>query len=380
VLGGFIFAGGLVILLFFVLVAKFIGAIILGGDAKSVQALGLTILAIVGFPFAIWRTTVAQGNLDRAKDRDYADLFTKAVEQRLGAIYALERISQDSERDHVAVMETLCAYVRQNAPAKEVTSLEVNLIPSLPTSDLAFQLETWWEIFERELHGWYDDVSPPKPDIQAVLTVLGRRSEQRIEFERAALIAEKKYRLDLSDCDLRRASFANGNFEHANFSGSQCGFANFYKAKLARSTMLNTNFELALFSLSNLNKAFARSARFRYSRFVETNLDGIDATSATMDGAKFIATKIRNANLYEIQMRGADISGCHFDNSIICFGDFTDAKHVMYYQMPSAFGCAATILPPSVHRPVDWYNAPLDECSERQNAYRTWLKARSGAA
>ncbi|MEL7000341.1 MAG: hypothetical protein AAFP68_18960, partial [Pseudomonadota bacterium] len=39
------------------------------------------------------------------------------LEVRLGAIYALERIAQDSERDHITVMETLCAYIRENAPA-----------------------------------------------------------------------------------------------------------------------------------------------------------------------------------------------------------------------------------------------------------------------
>ena len=39
------------------------------------------------------------------------------LEVRLGAIYALERIAQDSERDHIPIMETLCAYIRENAPA-----------------------------------------------------------------------------------------------------------------------------------------------------------------------------------------------------------------------------------------------------------------------
>jgi hypothetical protein len=46
------------------------------------------------------------------------------IEVRLGAILALERIAQDSTatdegRDHVRVMEILCAYIRENAPASE---------------------------------------------------------------------------------------------------------------------------------------------------------------------------------------------------------------------------------------------------------------------
>ena len=38
------------------------------------------------------------------------------IEVRLGAVYALERISQDSDRDHIQIMEILCAYIRTDAP------------------------------------------------------------------------------------------------------------------------------------------------------------------------------------------------------------------------------------------------------------------------
>src|SRR5262249_7609545 len=58
------------------------------------------------------------------------DRFTKATEQlgaldangkekvavRLGGIYALERIANESERDHWPIMEMLATYVRENAP------------------------------------------------------------------------------------------------------------------------------------------------------------------------------------------------------------------------------------------------------------------------
>ncbi|MBJ3763114.1 hypothetical protein ILP92_10190, partial [Maribius pontilimi] len=39
------------------------------------------------------------------------------LEVRIGAIYALARIAEDSHRDHVQIMKILCAYIRQNAPA-----------------------------------------------------------------------------------------------------------------------------------------------------------------------------------------------------------------------------------------------------------------------
>lgn len=36
---------------------------------------------------------------------------------RLGGIYALQRIMQDSVRDHSTVVSVLAAYVRQHAPS-----------------------------------------------------------------------------------------------------------------------------------------------------------------------------------------------------------------------------------------------------------------------
>jgi hypothetical protein len=56
------------------------------------------------------------------------------LEVRIGAIYSLERISQDSSRDHIQVMDILCAYVRQNASThypRETTFLRDDLQATL---------------------------------------------------------------------------------------------------------------------------------------------------------------------------------------------------------------------------------------------------------
>ncbi|MBT4233714.1 MAG: pentapeptide repeat-containing protein, partial [Marinovum sp.] len=72
------------------------------------------------------------------------------IEVRLGAVYALERISQDSDRDHMQIMEILCAYIRTNAPWD--MDIDVPWDPETPGP------------FKR-----------PRADIQAALTVIGRR-------------------------------------------------------------------------------------------------------------------------------------------------------------------------------------------------------------
>lgn len=113
---------------------------------------GALIVALLGAPFLIWSTVLKHQTLRYQKEGHITDRINKAVEQlgaektvkvrgkdaegkditieetrpnlevRIGAILSLERIAQDSTRydrgrDHVRVMEILCAYVRENAPA-----------------------------------------------------------------------------------------------------------------------------------------------------------------------------------------------------------------------------------------------------------------------
>src|SRR5262249_25666548 len=74
-------------------------------------------------------TSTAQKALMVSQEGQITDRFAKAIEQlgatdqkgepkldvRLGAIYSLERISNDSERDHWPIIEVLCTYVREHA-------------------------------------------------------------------------------------------------------------------------------------------------------------------------------------------------------------------------------------------------------------------------
>ncbi|HKX06411.1 MAG TPA: pentapeptide repeat-containing protein [Methylomirabilota bacterium] len=116
--------------------------------------------------------------------------FTRAMEQlgsntlavRLGGIYALERIAKDSARDHGPIMEVLTAFVRERAGWKGDQPLAEGTQPqTLPT------------------------------DIQAILTVIGRRviDEQWKEPSR----------LELSKTDLRGAHLRGAHLENASLNG-----------------------------------------------------------------------------------------------------------------------------------------------------------------
>lgn len=59
-----------------------------------------------------------QGKIDY-KQPLFEEITVENIEVRLGALYALERISQDSERDNIQIMEIICAYLRENSRKAE---------------------------------------------------------------------------------------------------------------------------------------------------------------------------------------------------------------------------------------------------------------------
>jgi Pentapeptide repeats (8 copies) len=193
------------------------------------QAMGGTVL-LIGLYFT-GRT------LWTSREGQITDRFTKAVNQmgesgpeklpiRLGGIYALERIARDSQRDHWPIMEILTAYVREHAPWKEEAHLQDELSPSATQPTQNNQSD-----------------SRPAVDIQAILTVLGRR--------RWGLGYGEEHPLDLTEADLRGAALRKTYFMWADFRG----------AHLEGASLWSANLEAALFENVHLMGAFLGDAR-----------------------------------------------------------------------------------------------------------------------
>jgi hypothetical protein len=265
---------------------------------------------LVGLYFT-WRTTKA------AEDGRITDRFSKAVEQlgatnkdgnrqiepRLGGIYSLERIARDSRRDARAIIEILCAYVRENAPRKyQQTDESGMLIGEEP---------------ERKKIG---------TDVQAILNLLSRfrpqfRNDPSLVFD---LNNTKLSMADLSCCeldsaDLRRALLARADLSkgrlesadltHANLSRAKLTKANLsrsclYRAKLMNADLYGANLVGANLSEANLTKANLRKAvmgligndstNLRGTILKETNLIGVDLRYVSGLSAKQVLAAIRD--------------------------------------------------------------------------------------
>ena len=184
--------------------------------------------ALFGVFLAILRSETNERQTHTAEQGQITDRINKAIENlgksnqkdkpvievRVGAIYALERIAQDSLRDHIKIIEILCAYIRHNSHEK----------------------------------GKKDEL---REDIHAAITIIGRRGSW--PNGEAYLRQEKKerYHLDLYNCDLSNAVLNRANLSHAKL----------YKANLSKAGLDNADLSDSWFEDTVLNKTWLERAK-----------------------------------------------------------------------------------------------------------------------
>ena len=216
----------------------------------------------------------------QARDREQAELtregqvtdrFTNAISQlaserdveRLGAVYALERIMRDSEKDHPTVVEVLAAFVRYHAPAPD---------PGTST-----------------------DRPRPAEAVQAALTVLARRPKRHELFN-----------IDLRSTDLRRADLNTGNLANVQFSESDLRNADLRDANLKHANLSRSDLRGAVLRDSDMEGAIT------FQAFLSgTYLAGVEGLSAEQVVAAFPSdtTELPDnlAANQEVQERIADL-------------------------------------------------------------------------
>ena len=230
---------------------------------------------VVATLYLTWkRVRAAERTVEVAQEGQITERFTRAVEQlgnqdsmavRLGGIYALERIARDSKRDHWQVMEVLTAFARDSSPYRE--------------DKPSFQ--------------------PLAADIQAVLTVLGRRN---FRYDRKGL------RLDLSETHLLGARLMESNLEHVMFTGANLQNAAFFRVK------------------------------FRGAIFHNANL---------------IVTNFQKSNLEQCEFHRALMHGTKLEGSNIANSDLSEAQHLTREQIEAAIGAGSAQLPTWLHDTPD---------------------------
>ncbi|MCX4971092.1 pentapeptide repeat-containing protein [Streptomyces sp. NBC_00654] len=254
----------------------------------------------------------AQARDDRAlaKDGQITSRYTAAVgnlgedktDVRLGGIYALQRIMQDSPRDHPTIAHILAAYVRTHAakpPAKgQDVPADVHAALTVLTTRNTTRDDDY---FLLDLH------AAKLPNITLAPTASAGA------LSNAVLTA-----VDLTDADLTGADLTDAVLTAVDLPGADLTGAYLTDARL---------------TAADLTDAVLPDAYLTHARLRGANLTGANLTGANLTGADLTGADLRGADL-----RGADLTDA----------DLTDALNLTWEQVESAITDEDTELPASL--------------------------------
>jgi uncharacterized protein YjbI with pentapeptide repeats len=229
------------------------------------------------------------------------DRYTKAIEQlgsdkldvRIGGIYALERIARDSPRDHPAVMEVLTAFIREHS---------------------------WepWPLPRTEEEEEADLVEFTRPDLQAALTVVGRRDAKH-DIGSIDLIRADLTRANLRGADLHSAKLDGADLTGAFLVGADLHDANLTDTALTAALLTDADLTRADLTRADLTGAFLVGADLHEANLIAAHLTdarlfGADFTDALLEGADLTGSDLTKAILTGARFPDADLAGVRWPN------------------------------------------------------------------
>ncbi|MFI7422653.1 pentapeptide repeat-containing protein [Nonomuraea sp. NPDC049684] len=288
-------------------------------------ATGLVVIGGVAFTaLGLWYTA---RTVDTAQQGQITDRYTKAVEQlgsakqdvRLGGIYALQRLADDSPRDRNTVLAVLSAYVRGH-----------DLCTLQPGQKRLFQPCTVTNL-RKPVSGWG---TRPGADVVAALTVAsslamanGAHADfSQMRFPTADLIEARLRDADLHDADLRSATLIRADLRGANLSnahllgaslgaarlsGADLSYADLHNANLSGADLRGADLSGADLRGASLSEADLRGANLGFARLDSSQRggNGADLRGANLSGADLSSADLRSAYLGDADVRGANLRG-----------------------------------------------------------------------
>ena len=235
------------------------------------QALGGAVL-LIGAYFT-WR------QLQITREGQVTERFTNAVDQlghkerdvRVGGIYALGRIAKDSRVDLQPILELISTYIRTRSAWPKTSDGQEPADGTL----------------ER-----------PGSDIQAAITVLGRRPNDP-PTQRGW-----SRRLNLTYVDLRGLQLFGANLFGVNLEASSLEDARLIKADLSQSYCPEICLKNAVIDEASFRRAFLQDADLQGVHQETNSYRGPDFRGATLSGAF-----LHDADLTSARLKGAILDG-----------------------------------------------------------------------
>jgi uncharacterized protein YjbI with pentapeptide repeats len=324
------------------------------GRRNFILELVRLIITSLGTTATIFGGIVLFLNFSQGENRLITERFTRSIEQlgnreetiRIGGIYALERIANDSPRDRLTILEVLSSFIR----GKQI----------IKTQD-------------------YQQLPSIRPDSQAALTAVARRTIDSGETDK---ILDLSF-TNLRDCNLYKASLARVKLTRSVLIGADLREANLNNATMKDCSLAKANLTQAILDRSNLLQVDLSNANLTGTSLRQTNLnkanlngtmldrarlDRASISSATLANAILIKADLRQTNLSKSNLTRVDFSGANlyrtdFTEANVNKADFRNALNLTVAQIKQAQNWQLAIYDPEFDREVRAIDPPTPEKS-----------------
>jgi hypothetical protein len=290
---------------------------------QAIGTLLLGIAAIAALLFTWQSTRATDGQLQATEQQlqigeqgQIADRYTAAVDDldsqsidvRLGGIYALLSIMQDSPRYQPTIIAVLCAFVRDHA--NTAVDRPPHHPPGSPMTVVGPDLPP--------VRSFVPAVPPT--DIQAALSVVGARDPAHdgsttVDLNHTNLVGADLSSAHLGDADLAGADLYSANLALAFLSRTDLTGADLWGVSLDGADLYwaylpDADLEYAQASGTNLSNAYLHSADLSNAQLDGANLSGAILKSDLI-GANLIAANLSGADLIGANLAGANLAGAN---------------------------------------------------------------------
>jgi uncharacterized protein YjbI with pentapeptide repeats len=266
-------------------------------------------------------------NFSQGENRLITERFTRSIEQlgnreetiRIGGIYALERIANDSPRDGWTIMEVLSSFIRGK---QDLTGQDTDQLPIIQTDSQAALTVIKRRQIDLESDSQYLDLSSTNLHTANLVEA----NLDRAKFNHAIL----------TQADLRQASLNFANLSNANLTGANLPQAKLASANLIQANLSHTNLSAADLSEANLNKANLSDAILDGAKLNNTSLGNANLTSAILIGADLRGATLSKANLTKADLSGANLDRVNWSDANLNKADFRKVKNLNITQIRQA--------------------------------------------
>ena len=307
---------------------------------------------------------IEQGQRQERLKNAIEHLGETSASVRLGGIYELFHLANDSDYLQETVLDILCAHIRRTTseceykkkypskPSEEIQSLLTLLFVQKKETFKNHQanLQGCWLIGANLNYAWLERANLSTGQLQGVHLKEAWLQEARLtgaqlqdanlsraQLQRARLEGAQLQRAHLEKARLQDAHLEKAQLQRASLEGAQLQRAHLDEAQLQGAKLKNAQLQEACLANARLQKAYLFGARLQGAwlsgaKLQEANLDkaqlhelhlenaqlqGATLTRAQLQLASLIMAGLQGANLFEVKLQGANLDKAQLQGAIL---------------------------------------------------------------